>query len=217
MSLHDSLLFLRGFLHDHAAVGSVTPTSRYAARALSSRYAAARSTTTRPLHVLEAGAGTGPVSAVLVEILRPGDTLTLVEREPHFAQRLRERFAHPNVDILAQSVTDLHGSAQFDFIVCSIPFRALPTADVRAILDHFTTLLQPGGELSFLEYIGGPFLRRNAARLLHNRDAHDNAVAIDQMITSDAARLEVKCDVVLRNLPPTRIRHWRNWRKAATA
>lgn len=214
MSLHDSLLFLRGFLRDHATVGSVTPTSRYAAHALSSRYAAARSTTTHPLNVLEAGAGTGPVSAVFVEILRPGDTLTLVEREPHFAQRLRERFAHRGVDIRAQSVTDLHASAQFDFIVCSIPFRALPAADVRAILDHFNTLLRPGGELSFLEYIGGPFLRRNTARLLRNREARDNAVAIDRIIASDAARLEFKCEIVLRNLPPTRIRHWR---KAATA
>ena len=214
MSLHDSLLFLRGFLRKPAAVGSVTPTSQHAARALSSRYAAALSTTTRPLHVLEAGAGTGPVSAVLVEMLRPGDALTLVEREPRFAQRLRERFAHRGVDIRAQSVTDLHASAQFDFIVCSIPFRALPAADVRAILDHFGALLRPGGELSFLEYIGGPFLRRNAARLLHNREAHDNAIAIDRLIAADAARLEFKCDVVLCNLPPTRIRHWRKTAQA---
>ena len=144
-----------------------------------------------------------------MRLLRPGDALTLVEREPHFAHRLRERFAQNGVEIFTQSVADLAGDARFDCIVSSIPFRALPIERVREILTRFGALLRPGGELSFLEYAGGPLLRRNGARILRRNAEYANAVAIDRLIDEFAARHEFGRDFVFFNIPPTRIRHWR--------
>ncbi len=127
MSLNEIRQFSRTFRGDVSGVGSLIPTSAFAARAMVSE--AARDT--RPRRILEAGPGTGSITAELVKTLGPEDHLTLVELNTEFVAYLRERFDHDpdfarvrdQVDIREMSVTDLDGSDRFDYIISAIPFR----------------------------------------------------------------------------------------------
>ena len=55
--------------------------------------------------ILEVGPGTGAVTARLVQLLRPGDHLTLVELNDDFVQHLNERFAsEPDFQAVGRSL-----------------------------------------------------------------------------------------------------------------
>src|SRR5579883_3247222 len=85
----DCLAFYRQFREQYTTTGSVMPSSRALARAL-----------TRPMRrnsgprrLLEVGPGTGAVTVEIVHLLRPGDQLDIVEINPAFVAHLEHRFA----------------------------------------------------------------------------------------------------------------------------
>ncbi len=77
-------LFLREGLRDPPRVGAVAPSSPALVRAL----VAAAVTSTRPVRVLEVGAGTGRATRALADGLAPGSRLDVVESNPRFAEHL---------------------------------------------------------------------------------------------------------------------------------
>jgi phosphatidylserine decarboxylase len=213
MNLNEIRQFSRTFRGDAAGVGSLIPTSPYAARALASELAR----DTRPRRILEAGAGTGSVTAEIIKTLGPSDHLTLVELNPDFAAYLRERvasdpeFAHvrERVDVREMNVLDLEPGTHFDYIVSAIPFSNLPPELVSAILLRYQSLLKDGGVLSFIEYIYGRTLRQVGAQLLNDEDSRSKAAAVENIVASQARAYEFRRDTVLRNAPPAWVRHWR--------
>ncbi|WP_369182628.1 class I SAM-dependent methyltransferase [Streptomyces sp. Y1] len=83
----DHLLFLAEALRAFHDTGALAPSGPELVNAL---VVPVTSRPNRPLSVLEVGAGTGAVTRRLVEVLRPGDRLHVVEANPRFAERLRE-------------------------------------------------------------------------------------------------------------------------------
>lgn len=79
--------FLREAARDPRAVGAVAPSGKALALALTEPV---RAQPGRPLDVLEAGAGTGAVTRVLIPQLSPGSRLDIAEANPRFADRLRD-------------------------------------------------------------------------------------------------------------------------------
>jgi phospholipid N-methyltransferase len=102
-----------------ALTGAVAPSSRFLASAMVRA-------TGEVNHVVELGAGTGPVTKELRSQL-PDASLIAVEIQPSLAQQLRNKF--PGLDVrqdLAQAVLD--GLVYTDpvAVVSSLPFRSLP-------------------------------------------------------------------------------------------
>lgn len=221
MNLDEYLFFTRAFRADAGNVASVIPTSHFAAQAMADECAR----DPREKHILEAGPGTGAVTAELVRALGPRDRLTLVELNPSLANYLRERFerdpefsrVRDQVEILEMDVTRLDGAARFDYIVSAIPFSNLPPEIVGAILLRYRSLLKPGGVLSFIEYAYGRAARRLGATLLGRDDARAKAEAVERLVASQAEAYEFRRDTVLRNIPPAWVRHWRFDAASATA
>jgi len=118
-------LFLRHALRRPTAFGSLLPSSRHLAQAMTAQ--------TRGAQLLvELGAGTGAVTRVL-RLHHPDVPLVAVEAQPHLARHLRERFT--GVDVRAQwahEVVDAlqHHAPSLTVVVSSLPFRTLP-AEVR--------------------------------------------------------------------------------------
>jgi phosphatidylethanolamine/phosphatidyl-N-methylethanolamine N-methyltransferase len=111
--------FLFHLLKKTALTGAVAPSSRFLASAMVRATGEAR-------HVVELGAGTGPVTKELRSRL-PNASLIAVEIQPGLAQQLRNKF--PGLDVrqdLAQAVLD--GLVYTDpvAVVSSLPFRSLP-------------------------------------------------------------------------------------------
>ena len=121
----DWWLFFNKFLRHGTAIASFVPSSIWLAKALirDIDFAKARC-------IVELGAGTGPVTA---ELLRRAGTrchCVIIERDPDFCRRLRERF--PQADIVEADALDLErvlaerGLETFDHVLCGLPLPSFP-------------------------------------------------------------------------------------------
>ncbi len=205
--LRERSAFLQEFIHNLGEVGALFPTSAAAARALGSlaeRMAA-------PRRILEVGAGTGAITAQLVKQLCPGDHYVVCEINPTFASYLRQRFAHEadfqRVSALCQvyegSVLELTANETFDFIISTLPFNNCSLGFVTAVLNHYRTLLKPGGILSYIEYVGGRTLKERM------KGSDQDAQQVQALLAAHRAVHEIQRDLVLRNAPPAWIHHLR--------
>src|SRR5262245_64627968 len=105
MTIQEKLYFLRQLQTSFTSIGALIPTSRYAARMMASECARRAG----PRNLLEVGPGTGAITAAIVQIMRPGDHLTLVELNEEFVAYLRERFERePDFRRVRYQVTILH-------------------------------------------------------------------------------------------------------------
>ena len=110
---------LSHLLKTPALTGAVAPSSRYLASAMARASGEVR-------HVVELGAGTGPVTKALRSRL-PHASLVAVEIQPVLAQQLRNKFAGLDVrQGLAHEILDGLAYPDPAAVVSSIPFRSLP-------------------------------------------------------------------------------------------
>jgi phospholipid N-methyltransferase len=130
-----------------ALTGSVTPSSRYLASAMVRATGEVR-------HVVELGAGTGPLTKELRSRL-PSASLIAVEIQPSLAQQLRNRF--PGLDVrqdLAHEVLDSLVYPDPVAVVSSLPFRSLPKDMRERTVASIEQLLRrvPGSRLVQFTY-----------------------------------------------------------------
>ncbi len=87
-----------------------------------------------PRRILEVGPGTGPFTRKILEELRPGDTLDIVEINPFFCRTIEQRLLapfrhrHPSIPVmLHESPIESAGlTGPYDHIVCGLPFNNFP-------------------------------------------------------------------------------------------
>jgi phospholipid N-methyltransferase len=154
----DCLAYLResfkGFYH----TGSVFPTSRWAAAAM-----------TKPLHqprkaqrILEAGPGTGCITVKILKEMTPEDTLTICEINSAFMKLLKERLStDPNfirhkdrITFFEGPIQDLPEGGLFDVIVCALPFLNFDLKTVKEIFAKFRRMSTKDTVMTYYEYIG---------------------------------------------------------------
>src|SRR5262245_38950161 len=93
--------------------GSLLPSSKYLARALTTELRVPR----LPARILEVGPGTGSVTAQILRHMQPGDHLDAVELNGHFVALLQRRFDQerafrehrPHVRLIHGPVEELAG------------------------------------------------------------------------------------------------------------
>ncbi len=134
-------------LRDPASTGSIAPSSRHLARAMVRASGS-------PDHIIELGAGTGPVTRALREGL-PRASLVAVELQPDLARALRHRFAGLQVRCACAhevlDATELEGSVA---LVSSLPFRSLPASVRHTTVSSIAAFLRrhPGSRLVQFTY-----------------------------------------------------------------
>lgn len=153
--LRNRLVFYREALRQSQEVGAFTHTSKIVADAIAESIR--RVAPDRPLRVLEVGAGTGALTRSIVERLREGDQVDLIEINPEFVQVLQEQFATrpggPAVTVDGRDVELLPRDVQYDVIVSSLPLLNFSPEKVRRVFElYFEVLLRPGGTLSYYDY-----------------------------------------------------------------
>src|SRR5262245_52423651 len=121
----DWLLFFRKFLKHGKAIASFVPSSSYLARAVVGGLDFERCA-----HIVELGAGTGPITAELLRLLTGDGKALVIERDPDFCARLRERFPpdrYCSAEVLQADAADLdallqaRGIEQVDHFLCGLP------------------------------------------------------------------------------------------------
>lgn len=206
--IRDTTLFFREFCGRFETTGSIVPSSRYLAKAIT-RQLAQRGPA--PIRVLECGAGTGAFTNQIVGHLRQHDTFDVVEMNGSFVRALEHRFA---TDARWQAVRDITTiyqaplqefapQSQYDFIISGLPHINFPERLVEEILGCYTRLLKPGGVLSYFEYM---YIRpiRKAVTLGGERK---RVREVDCLMKSHLKRHRVSRDSILLNVPPAWVQH----------
>jgi phosphatidylethanolamine/phosphatidyl-N-methylethanolamine N-methyltransferase len=149
--MKDYYLFVKRFFSHPSITGSVFPSSKKLAERMTKQ---ALNQKTAPLRYLEVGAGSGAMTKYLIPKLKLGDTLDIVEIDPHFCAQLRGKYGYlPHIKIYEASILDFEES-RFDVVVSSLPLNAFKAAMVDQILLKYKNLVKPGGYVSYFEYIG---------------------------------------------------------------
>ncbi|MCH8828672.1 MAG: methyltransferase domain-containing protein, partial [Planctomycetes bacterium] len=137
----DQIQFFRQFRTQSKTTGSILPSSRFLARAMTGPMESRRG----PLRILEVGPGTGAVTRRIVRFLKPEDRFDLVEINPSFAQRLKNRFLNDPVFERVASQSHVHACAlkefesdqSYDFILSGLPMNNFSADLVRETFDCF--------------------------------------------------------------------------------
>ena len=207
--IHEYATFLREFRRTFRTTGAVAPSGRLLARALAQPLAQQR----EPSRILEVGPGTGAITRELVRHIGAEDVFHLVELNDRFVEVLRKRFdREPAFQRVSEQATIYHLPVQelrvvepYDFIVCGLPFNNFSTEQVKSIFRHMLRLLQPGGTLSFYEYLW----IRGMTMLVANGLERRRVARVGRILKRYLSRYEYRCDKVLINMPPALAHHLR--------
>jgi phospholipid N-methyltransferase len=162
-----SLLFLRKFLRHGTRVASVAPSSRALASAMC-KFVDPH----RPQTIVEVGAGTGAVTAVVAERMHPDSRLIALELDPQFASVAEARC--PRAEVICANVRDLSLELErlrvntIDVLLSGLPVPSLPR-DLNANL--FEALGRYGSEAMFSQLTLMPWVyQRTYERLFEQVD-----------------------------------------------
>ncbi|MFD9438170.1 class I SAM-dependent methyltransferase [Streptomyces sp. NPDC060006] len=201
-------MFLIEAARDLRTTGAIAPSSTALARALTEPV---RIQAPRPLAVLEAGAGTGPVTRALVPQLSRGSRLDIVEANPRFAARLRHLVTTDlHLTARAQQVTvhqtyveQLDTDQRYDVIVSGLPLTNFTPEQVERIMARYLELLHPGGTLTYFAYLG----TRKARALTASRDEARRHAEVDDIMAAYQRSYATGRWTVWVNLPPAHVWH----------
>ncbi len=207
--LSDYRVFLRQFFRRYHTTGAILPSGRRLASALC-RYVREGQ---GPRRILEVGPGTGAVTARLVEVLQPGDHLTLVELNDEFVEHLKGRFAtEPSFQAVANRselvhcrLEELPGEGCYDRIISGLPLNNFAADDVEQILNVFGRLLKADGVLSFFEYIA----IRRVKQVVSGPAERQRLREISRLLGDLFERGQIRCDAVWPNVTPAWVHHVR--------
>jgi tRNA (cmo5U34)-methyltransferase len=111
-----------------------------------------------PIRVLDLGAGTGLLTAVLAEAL-PGAAFTLLDEADGMLQQARERFAgraEGSLDVIVGDVLRDFPQGPFDVIASGLAIHHLDPADQAAVYAAAHQHLAPGGVFVNAEQLHAP-------------------------------------------------------------
>src|SRR5258708_3059987 len=119
--------FFQQFRRAYRTTGSVLPSSRGLARALTSQFRRRRG----PARILEVGPGTGAVTTEILRQLRRGDQFDIVEINADFVALLRRRFADEplfqsrahQARLIHSPLLELPGEGVYDYMVSGLPLN----------------------------------------------------------------------------------------------
>jgi phosphatidylethanolamine/phosphatidyl-N-methylethanolamine N-methyltransferase len=154
-------VFLRSLLKNPIAVGALAPSSSRLSRLVASSVNPGNS------KILEVGAGTGSITAALLDSGVQPERLIVIERDPALAAYLQAKFPRVRVkcgDALhANRILTGEGVGTIQTVLSSLPIRNFKPADQVAILKAMLKTLAPKGQL--VQYTYAPNCPLPAARL----------------------------------------------------
>jgi phosphatidylethanolamine/phosphatidyl-N-methylethanolamine N-methyltransferase len=201
--------FFRQFREQYFTTGSILPSSRALGRALTRPIRRAAP----PRRILEVGPGTGAVTRVIVDCLRPGDHLDIVEINSRFVDLLNHRFAEDPefrekrqlARVIHSPLQEVPGAAVYDFMISGLPLNNFPLTLVDDIFRSYQRLLKPTGTLSYFEYLA----IRDLKMPFVTPEEHQRLASLDEYLRDKLQTHEIAADTVPFNVPPAVARHLR--------
>lgn len=205
--------FYRQFRDQYHTTGSILPSSRALARAMTRPMRLQPS----PRRILEVGPGTGAVTAEIVRQLRPGDQFDIVEINPDFVAFLGQRFAvEPDFQkkrtqsrIIHGPLQEVPGNGVYDFMISGLPLNNFSLELVEDIYKSYERLLAATGTLTCFEYV---WIRQMKMPFVAATE-RDRLTRLTQYLEAKIRRHQIGEEIVLLNVPPAVARHLRFGRR----
>ena len=148
---------LKEFVRDPSGIGTIIPSSRQLAKAMTSNIGIDKAIT-----VVEIGPGSGVFTVQILELISPETKYFLVELNSRMYKHLTEKF--PNVKIYnesAENLTDILKREEVnsvDVVVSGLPWASFPPELQHKLLDAIYNSLSVGGIFTTYAYIQGKIL-----------------------------------------------------------
>ncbi len=195
-------LFLRQARRDFLHTGAIAPSSRFLARAVTSVIGSMR----RPIVALEAGAGTGALTGEILQRMPRGSHLDVYEINPIFSRHLESRFGNGDrLTVINRRVEEIPQGRRYDAIISGLPLNNFEPAQVRLILKGLFDALEPGGVLTYFEYL----LIRELKSLTTGRQERRRLRRVGRVTGGYLQKYEFRRDAVFLNIPPAVVHHLR--------
>jgi phosphatidylethanolamine/phosphatidyl-N-methylethanolamine N-methyltransferase len=159
--MNDFSLFLGKFVRHGTAIASVAPSSRWLSETTVREVDWERSRV-----IVELGAGTGPITKVIARNSRPDCRVLVLERDPDFAQLLRERFRDcANLEIIEGDVRDLArllsdgGISRVDHVISGLPVPSFPVDLQHSLFREVRSVLNEDGTYNQITELPWVYLR----------------------------------------------------------
>jgi phosphatidylethanolamine/phosphatidyl-N-methylethanolamine N-methyltransferase len=188
-------LFLKQARENFLHTGAIAPSSRFVARAVTMPLRLA----TRPLEILEAGAGTGALTRGIITAMPPGSTLDIYEINAVFTRHLERSFPRGGaVSVHNKGVQEIPPESRYDAIISGLPLNNFDASEVREILESLFDVLEPGGTLSYFEYM----LIRELKSLTTGRRGRRRLRGVGRVTSGFLQKYEFRREAVFMNIPP---------------
>lgn len=203
----DFKLFFKQVRDDFKTTGAIAPSSSGLAKAIVKPM---KTRSSRPINVLEVGAGTGVFTMEILKQLKPGDILHIFELNKKFYEHLCNKISMKDLydrgidfHLYNSDIRTLKSGLCYDYIVSGLPFANFDCKIFCEIMDNYLEHLIPGGVISFFEYILPHKLRMH---LLESSE-HDRLRSLMFQLQNYINKYQTACDHIWLNLPPARVRH----------
>ena len=163
--MNDFTLFLGKFFRHGTSIASIAPSSRWLSAATLRNIDWDRARV-----LVELGAGTGPITRIIAERVRPGCRVVAIERDRDFARLLRDRFRDvPDFEIVEGDVRDLgailadRGVTTVDHVISGLPVPSFARDLQRDLFRNVRSVLRCDGtfnQITELPWVYWRFYRR---------------------------------------------------------
>ena len=206
--MREHLSILKSLVENFQATGSICPSSSFSASSLAKNISKPRTQSNTSadngIKILEVGAGTGPVTKIILEEMAGTDRLTICEINKDLLAVLKAKLTHTTnyqkhlerIQLVEAPVQDLQQENHFDVIVCSLPFVNFPLPLAEEIFQKLHTLAKPGCKLSYFSYLGG----KELGSLVHAERAK-----IKNFLTQQNFFKSITKEIVWLNLLPAEV------------
>lgn len=206
-TMQDVRTFIKSAIKDPHVVGAIMPSSAGVGEELTRfMVKSQRENPSKPLRLLEVGAGTGPMTEVIIAHMRSVDHLDVVEISPDFCAILHRKFdKYPNVSIHCVSILDWKPAYSYDFIMSTLPFNSFKYDLMNDIINHMNVLIADKGIISYIAYTGMAQLR---GTFLFGQKKAEHRMKMKR-IEQWRSQYEIAKKTIFKNIPPANIYHLR--------
>jgi len=209
--IQEIISFLKEFKENPQIVGALTPSSPFVSKAIAERIYGESKINRR---ILEIGAGDGAVSKRLIEKLKPGDHLDLIECVPKLVEKLRvlieKSGKKSQIGLYGMYIEDFQVKEKYDNVISGLPLTFFPPETVKLFYEKIDNeLLKPDGMHSFYEYYLVPKFRHSYYKVSGKKEEYARLKAIFEIKQGYLSNKTVEESIIWLNLPPMRVCHVR--------
>lgn len=160
----------------------------------------------QPMRILEVGAGTGAITAVIAEQLISGDFLDVVEMDHELAAIIRNQMDENSamavhreqIQVTEVDIRDFRPAAQYDLVISALPFNNFEPELTKAIFERLFSMTADTGQLVFFEYYGIRALKKYLSFGKFRKKEFD----LPGYLCGLHQKSSLRAEFIFRNLPP---------------